>query len=167
VLYQPEGRKPWYTDTTRRIAYNNIYGLGWWNINDTQHPDFVHARPSSQSAPQIQQTTSQQSQPHEEFAVGALHHVATIHDTDPQNETPVITKQIYIAAASGLQIPTNTPPVTIQVPQTMSQPAASFTVPITGTSPQTQSNGGGMVGSTPEPFNGDCNRSKDFMRAFI
>jgi hypothetical protein len=49
----------------------------------------------------------------------------------------------------------------------MSQPAASITVPTTGTSPQTQSNGGGTVGSAPEPFNGDRNRSKDFMRAFV
>jgi len=167
VLYQSEGRKPWYTDTSRWIAYDNVYGLGWWNIDDPQHPDFIRAGPSSQSAPQLQQSTSQQSQPHEEFAAGALHHVATIHDTDPQDETPVITQQIYIAAASGLQIPTNIPPVTLQAPQTMSQPVASVTVPATGTSPQTQSNGGGTVGSPPEPFNGDRNRSKDFMRAFI
>ena len=83
ALYQSEGRKPWYTDTSRRITYNNVYGLGWWNINDTQHPDFVQTGPSSQSAPQLQQSTSQQSQPHEEFAAGALHHIATIHDTDP------------------------------------------------------------------------------------
>jgi hypothetical protein len=106
ALYQSEGQKLWYTDTSRRIAYDNVYdnvyGLGWWNINDTQHPDFVRAGPSSQSAPQLQQSTSQQSQPHKEFAAGALHHVATIHDTDPQDETPVVTQQIYIATASGL-----------------------------------------------------------------
>jgi hypothetical protein len=83
TLYQSEGRKLWYTDTSRQIAYDNIHGLGWWNINDTQHPDFVRAGPSSQSAPQLQQSMSQQSQPHEEFAAGALHHIATIHDTDP------------------------------------------------------------------------------------
>ena len=59
VLYQSEGRKLWYTDTTRQIAYDNVYRLGWWNINNTQHPDFVCARPSSQSAPQLQQSTSQ------------------------------------------------------------------------------------------------------------
>ena len=28
TLYQPEGQKPWYTDTGRRIAYDNVYRLG-------------------------------------------------------------------------------------------------------------------------------------------
>jgi len=72
-----------------------------------------------------------------------------------------------MAAASGLPIPTNIPPITLQIPQTMSQPTASVTIPAIGAPPQLQTNGEGMVGSTPEPFNRDHSRSKDFIRTFV
>jgi hypothetical protein len=32
----------WYTDHTQRVGRNGSY-LGWWNIDDPQHPDHILA----------------------------------------------------------------------------------------------------------------------------
>ena len=62
----------WYTHPTQQVPKQNAWGLGWWNLEDPQHPDFVStAGPSSQSAaPQV--ITRTLSQPHEEFVTGTL-----------------------------------------------------------------------------------------------
>ena len=131
-------------------------GLGWWHITNTQHPDFIEQPgPSSQSAPvqsaasshPVSRTTSQ----YEEFAAGALHHIATLqgsHPLEPETLHAPVTEAIYLATASGQQIPTETQP-------TMSHLTAGTTV--TGATPAVTgaANGGGLFGSSPEAFAGD------------
>ena len=140
-------------------------GLGWWHLADTQHPNFIEQpRPSSQSAtiqsPEpISRTTSQ----YKEFAAGALHYVATLqgpHPLEPETQHAPVTEAIYLAAASGHPIPTETQPA-------MSHLTAGTTV--TGTTPAITgaANGGGLFSSLPEAFSGDRSKSKEFMHSFI
>jgi hypothetical protein len=114
LIDQPAGTRDWYTDLTRKVERHQD-SLGWWNITDSQHPNFVdQPGPSSQSAfdqptlapaPQITRTTSE---PHEEFIAGALHHIATLQGTHPLTTKtlyPETTEVIVLAATQGTSIP--------------------------------------------------------------
>jgi len=73
---------------------------------------------------------------------------------------------MYTAAAAGLEIPTDIPPIMLQPLQTMSHTAANTTTTRGGPS-AALANGGGTAGNAPEPFTEEQNKSKDFMRSFI
>lgn len=166
----------WYTDTSRKVDTENQWGLGFWNQEDPQHPDYIDARPSSQSAepiaptaPQISRTQSTLSEPHEEFISGGLHHIATLSGMHPLTtetlEAP-LTQHIYEAATLGSEIPTNIPPLAPHV-DIMSGLTADTTITQNPTPAPAPTNGEGGLYETPLAlFTGDRNKSKDFMRAF-
>ncbi len=43
-----------------------------------------------------------------------------MHPLNPEPPAPIITEQIYTTAAAGLKIPTDTVPITLQLPHIMS-----------------------------------------------
>jgi hypothetical protein len=67
----------WYTGAQNCVDILNNYGLGWWRITDSEHPDW--------KAPA---TTSTE----EEILSGGLHHIVTTQGTQPltQEQPPTI-----------------------------------------------------------------------------
>ncbi len=121
ALYQPEGRKSWYIDLIWKIAIQNTYGLGWWNIDNPAHPDFVGwPGLSSQSAIQPERLAASPQAPwHKEFLAGAIHHIVTLAGPSTlSKETPdtPMTNIIYQAATSGSEIPMDIPPALTEPP---------------------------------------------------
>jgi hypothetical protein len=148
-----------------------MWGLGFWAETDPQHPNYtIEARPSSQSAgPQISQTQSTQSEPHEEFLSGGLHHIATLlemHPLVPEPQNAPFTQHLHDIATTGSRIPTDIAPLAPHI-DIMSGITAGMTITQNPAPPAAPSNGGrGLYGTPPALFTGDRNKSKDFMRAF-
>jgi Retrotransposon gag protein len=148
-----------------------MWGLGFWAETDPQHPNYtIEARPSSQLAgPQISQTQSTQSEPHEEFLSGGLHHIATlseIHPLVPEPQNAPFTQHLHDIATTGSRIPTDIAPLAPHI-DIMSGITAGMMITQNPAPPATPSNGGrGLYGTPPALFTGDRNKFKDFMRAF-
>ena len=61
------------TSSEERLDIDNKWNLGWWNINDPAHPEY------------IEQSGTATSGPVEEYLVGGLHHIATLKEKQPLN----------------------------------------------------------------------------------
>ena len=78
--------------------------LGWWNIDDSQHPDFFVHHPEHAPAP-----------PEETLAEG-LHHVVTLQGVTPFTPQIPILSQIETAATQGIAIPVDIAPIASTLP---------------------------------------------------
>jgi len=181
----------WHAEAKEIIPRDNRL-LGWWNINDSQHPDFLGEGSSQQIIKETQQ---------EEILAGGLHHITTLEGTSPLSPQEPILSQIKEAVAQGISIPLDVTPaaaVLPPVPQRSSGPSISRSgppnVPITVTAPggstlsyvpmsgpqqpiqvaasrgQTitvaVASNGGLKGTPPPPFEGDRNKSHAFLVIF-
>jgi len=181
----------WHAKAKDIIPRNNGL-LGWWNIDDSQHPDFLGEGSSQQIIGEVQQ---------EEILTGGLHHIATLEGTLPLSPQELILPQIEEAVAQGISIPLNVTPAAAVLPpvsQRSSGPSISRSgppnVPITVTAPGgstllyipmsgppqpiqvaasrgqtiivTAASNGGLKGTPPPPFEGDRNKSHTFLVAF-
>ena len=140
----------WYTDHTQKVERRGSY-LGWWNIDDPQHPDYV-------LAPEIPAAA-------EEVIAGGLHHIATLKGKQPLSPQTPILPSIEAAAASGSSIPVNIPP-TSAVPHTMTTAHIGAAIAPAATSQTIQTTNGGLKGNPPKVFTGDRAKSDGFLLAF-
>jgi len=66
-----------YTNWKAKIPCENDY-LGWWSLNDPQHPDYL--------GPELQTAATEQLKyfdPQEEVLTRGIHHIATLQGTQP------------------------------------------------------------------------------------
>ena len=92
----------WYTTKEALVPKENRL-LGWWNIDDSQHPDFFIHHPEHATAP-------------EETLAGGLYHIATLQGATPFTPQTPILPQIEIAATQGIAIPIDIAPIASTLP---------------------------------------------------
>jgi len=179
----------WYTTKEALVPKENRL-LGWWNTDDSQHPDFFIHHPEHVPAPP------------EETLAGGLHHIVTLQGATPFTPQTPILSQIETAATQGIAIPVDTVPIAstlpvastsapviittlgpntlTYIPPTMSGPTggsgqgAGGTASIaaaTGRTGQTVtvaaiSSNGRLKGTPPPHFSGDRDTSHNFLVNF-
>jgi len=156
----------WYiTEDSLILTYNS--DLGWWRIDDPQHPDYFDKAVASTS----------QAPPTEQFVAGALHHVATLggtHPLSPETGLSPVTDTIKEATIQGKDIPVNIPPVIIHTPAIIAAaavPAPAFIAPAPIPAPALMAAPAAAAnralrGNPPPIFDGDRIKSNDFLLAF-
>ena len=95
----------WYTTKEALVPKENRL-LGWWNIDDSQHPDFFIHHPEHALAPP------------EETLAGGLHHIVTLQGATPFTPQTPILPQIEEAATQGIVIPVDIAPIVSTLPVT-------------------------------------------------
>jgi len=93
----------WYTTKEALVPKENRL-LGWWNTDDSQHPDFFIHHPEYAPAPP------------EETLAGGLHHIVTLQGATPFTPQTPILPQIEIAATQGIAIPVDIAPIASTLP---------------------------------------------------
>jgi len=144
--------------------------LGWWNIEDPQHPDHIsdkHFSPTLHTAIK---------KPEEEILAGGVHHIATLQGSHLFTEQEPILPQIKAAIHQGISIPLNTIPAGTIQPQLSIQTTMAEQIDTTITGPEGQGqpninvinhNTNGTLKGNPLPiFNGDRSKSRTFLTAF-
>jgi len=106
----------WYTTKEALVPRENRL-LGWWNIDDSQHPDFFTHHPEHTPAPP------------EETLAGGLHHITTLQGANPFTPQMPILPQIQTAASQGIAIPVDTAPIASTLP------VASTSTPVAPSAP--------------------------------
>jgi len=171
----------WYTAKPALIPRNNPLGLGWWSLDDPQHPDYIDPEEFAEaSAEGPHLPIEAHPGPAEEILAGGLHHVVTLGGTSPLSPQEPILPQIEQAVAQGISIPVDVtpaaqilPPITVAtsgdntleyIP--MSQPAQASVSQSGQTITVTTTNGGGLKGTPPQPFEGDRDKSHAFLVTF-
>ena len=176
----------WYTAKPALIPRNNQLGLGWWSLDDPQHPDYVNPEQFVEAQGRMEEPhlpIEAHPGPEEEILTGGLHHIIALGGLLPLSPQEPILPQIEEAVTQGIRIPVNIapaaetlPPITVAtsgdntlqyIP--MSQPApaqASVSQGRQTITVATASNGGGLKETPPQPFKGDRNKSHTFLVAF-
>jgi len=93
----------WYTTKEALVPKENKL-LGWWNIDNSQHPDYFAHHPEHTPAPP------------EETLAGGLHHITTLQGVTPFTPQTPILPQIEAAATQGITIPVDIAPVASTLP---------------------------------------------------
>jgi len=185
-------KEHWYTARPAHIARNNQWGLGWWSLDNPQHPDYINPEQFVETSKGPHLPIEAHPGAEEEILAGGLHHIATLEGISPLSPQEPILPQIEEAIAQGISIPLDiTPAAAILPPLPEGPPTAPIPVatlakgntlsyvPMSG--PQqpiqvatsggqtitvaTPSNGG-LKGTPPPPFEGDRNKSHAFLVAF-
>jgi len=171
----------WYTARPALIPRNNQWGLGWWSLNDPQHPDYANPEEFAEASTEGPHLPIEAHPgPEEEILAGGLHHIVTLGGTSPLSPQEPILPQIEQAVAQGISIPVDVtpaaqilPPITVTtsgdntlkyIP--MSQPAQASVSQSGQTITVTTTNGGGLKGTPPQPFEGDRDKSHAFLVTF-
>jgi len=106
--------------------------LGWWNIDDPQHPDHISDKHFS---PTLHTTIKQ---PEEEILAGGVHHIATLQGSHPFTEQAPILPQIEAAVHQEIPIPLNTTPAGAIHPQLSIQTTMTEQIDTTIAGPEGQ-----------------------------
>jgi len=93
----------WYTTKEALVPRENRL-LGWWNTDDSQHPDFFIHHPEHAPAPP------------EETLAGGLYHIVTLQGMTPFTPQTPILPQIETAATQGITIPVDIAPIASTLP---------------------------------------------------
>jgi len=181
----------WYTARPALIPRNNRWNLGWWSLDDPQHPDYVNPEQFTETSEGPHLPIEAHPGTHEEILAGGLHHIATLQGALPLSPQEPILPQIEEAIAQGISIPLDiTPVAAVLPPLTQGPPTAPIPVatsaqgntlsyvPMSGSQPiqvaasrgqtitVTAASNGGLKGTPPQPFEGDRNKSHAFLVAF-
>jgi len=182
----------WYIARPALITRNNQWGLGWWSLDNPQHPDYVNPEQFVETSKEPHLLIKAHLGAKEEILAGGLHHIATLQGTSPLSPQEPILPQIKEAIAQGISIPLDIMPAAAilpplpEGPPTPPIPVATSAkgntlsyVPMTG--PQqpiqvaasggqtimvTAASNGGLKGTPPPPFEGDRNKSHAFLVTF-
>ena len=182
----------WYTARPALISRNNRWNLGWWSLDDPQHPDYVDPEQFAKTSEGPHLPIEAHPGAEEEILAGGLHHIATLQGVSPLSSQERILPQIKEAVTQGISIPLDIIPVAAvlpslpQGPPTIPIPVATLAggstlsyVPMSGPQQPTQvaasrgqtitvaaASNGGLKGTPPQPFKGDRNKSHAFLIAF-
>ena len=173
ALHWSSTESHWYTARPALIPKNNPLGLGWWSLDDPQHPgyidpeEFTEAQTSTEG---VHLPIEAHPGPEEEILAGGLHHIVTLGGQSPLSPQEPILPQIIEAVAQGISIPVDIPPAAETLPpitvatsgdntlqyipfsqfEPMSQPAqASVSQGGQTITVAAASNGGGLKGTPP------------------
>ena len=85
-LHWSSTEEHWYTARPALIPRNNQWGLGWWSLDDPQHPDYVDPEEFTEaqtSAEGPHLPVEAYPGPEEEILAGGLHHVVALGGQSP------------------------------------------------------------------------------------
>jgi len=181
----------WYTARPALIPRNNKWNIGWWSLDDPQHPNYIDPEQFAETSEGPHLPTEAHPGPHKEILTGGLHHIATLQGASPLSPQEPILPQIEEAIAQGISIPLDITPVAAVLPPftqgppiipipvaTSAQGNTLSYVPMSGSQPiqvaasggqtitVTAASNGGLKGTPPQPFKGDRNKSHAFLVAF-
>jgi len=182
----------WYTARPALIPRNNKLELGWWSLDDPQHPNYIDPEQFAETSEGPHLPIKAHPSAHEEILAGGIHHIATLQGALPLSAQEPILPQIEEAVTQGISIPLDiTPIAAILPPLTQGPPTAPIPVatsaqgntlsyvPMSGPQQPIQvaasrgqtitvaaATNGGLKGTPPQPFEGDRNKSHAFLVAF-
>jgi len=135
-----------YYSTEDRIIPRSETALGWWNTDDSQHPDFFIYHLEHAPAPP------------EETLAGGLHHIATLQGATLFTPQTPILPQIETAANQGITIPINIAPVASTLP--VASTSAPVIPPVTPSAPViVATSGPNTLTYIPPPMSGQAGGS--------
>jgi hypothetical protein len=154
ALVYIESQNTFFTQATHRIARENTYGLGFWNLTDPEHPDYTTPEPID-------------TDPTESPSYGPV-----------ASSRPI--SQASSVGALSYQSQTNSPvtrTVNLFTPLpniTLSSMSVNTTAPAgggggsggTGTAAVPPHSNGGMRGVPPSVFDGTCSHADEFWAQF-
>jgi len=182
----------WYTAKPALITRNNQWNLGWWSLDNPQHPDYVDPEQFVKTSKGPHLPIEAHPGAKEEILAGGLHHIAILEGISPLSPQEPILPQIKEAVAQGISIPLNiTPaaailpplpegPSTTPIPVAISAKGNTLSyIPMSGPPQPIQvaasggqtimvaiASNGGLKGTPPQPFEGDRNKSHTFLVTF-
>jgi len=126
ALHWSSTKDHWYTARPALIARNNQWNLGWWSLDDPQHPNYVDPEQfikTSTEGPHLPIEAHPGAE--EEILAGGLHHIATLEGISPLSPQEPILSQIEEAVAQGISIPLNVTPAAAVLPPLSEGPLTS------------------------------------------
>jgi len=145
ALHWSSTKDHWYTARPALIARNNQWGLGWWSLDDPQHPNYVNPEQfveAQTGTGELHLPIKAHPGPEEEILAGGLHHIATLEGTSPLSPQEPILPQIKEAVTQGISIPLDVTPAAAVLPPVSQRPSSPSisgsgppNVPITVTAP--------------------------------
>jgi hypothetical protein len=144
-----------YTQENLSIPIQNVYGIGYWNITDPQHPEYQPpSQAPSRTTYRFTPGTFDNNDSSEGSDTVSAHSAVSTQSTHPSaTENPTISS---ITSAFG--------PVNISVPS--ETPDIDMSVNVTTTAPTHAPPSNGLKGTAPAVFNGDRSRSESFWNEF-
>jgi hypothetical protein len=143
-----------YTQENLVIPIQNVYGIGFWNATDPQHPDYQPpSRTPSRTSFRFMPGAFDSGDSSEGSDTISAHSAVSIQSThSPVTENPSASIRSITSAFGSINTPTEAPDVDMSVNVTTTAPAHA------------PSNG--LKGTAPAVFNGDRSRSESFWNEF-
>jgi hypothetical protein len=146
--------RTFYTQENLVIPVQNIFGIGYWNVTDPQHPEYQPiSRTPSRTSFRFTPGAFDNSDSSEGSDTVSAHSAVSVQSThSPVTETPVIRSITSTFGPLNVNTPTETPDVDMSANVTTVAPV------------HTPSNG--LKGTAPAVFAGDRSRSESFWNEF-
>jgi hypothetical protein len=157
LRYDPSAHT-FYTQENLAIPIQNVFGIGYWNIMDPQHPEYQPvSRTSSHTSFRYMPRLFDTSDSSEGSDTVSAHSAVSIQSThnSPAVENPVVSIQSITSLFGPINIdtPTETPNI-------------DMSANITTVAPTHTPSSNGLKGTAPAVFTGDHSRSESFWNEF-
>jgi hypothetical protein len=147
--------RTFYTQENLVIPIQNVFGIGFWNVTDPQHPEYQPpSRAPSRTAFRFTPGAFDNSDSSEGSDTVSAHSAVSAQSThSPATENPTISSITSVFGPINVNAPTETPDIDMSANVTTVAPAHA-----------PPSNG--LKGTAPAVFNGDRSRSESFWNEF-
>jgi hypothetical protein len=146
-----------YTQENLAIPIQNIFGIGYWNVTDPQHPEYQPiSRAPSRTAFRFTPGAFDNSDSSEGSDTVSAQSAVSVQSThSPTTEDPSASIHSITSAFRPINVnaPTETPDV-------------DMSANVTTVAPMHSSSSNGLKGTAPAVFAGDCSRSESFWNEF-
>jgi hypothetical protein len=147
--------RTFYTQENLVIPIQNVFGIGYWNVTDPQHPEYQPpSRAPSRTAFRFTPGAFDNSDSSEGSDTVSAHSAVSVQSTHlPVTETPAIHS---ITSTFG--------PINIDAP--IETPDINMSANVTTIAPTHAPSSNGLKGTAPAVFTGDRSRSESFWNEF-
>jgi hypothetical protein len=147
--------RTFYTQENLAIPIQNIYGIGFWNVTDPQHPEYQPpSRAPSRTSFRFTPGAFDSSDSSEGSDTVSAHSAVSVQSThSPVTEIPAIHSITSTFGPINVNNPTETPDV-------------DMSANVTTVAPTHAPSSNGLKGTAPAVFTGDRSRSESFWNEF-
>jgi hypothetical protein len=144
-----------YTQENLVIPIQNIFGIGYWNVTDPQHPEYQPpSRTPSRTTFRFTPGAFDNSDSSEGSDTVSAHSAVSVQSAhSPVTENPTASIHSITSAFGPINTPTETPDV-------------DMSANITTVAPAHTPSSNGLKGTAPAVFTGDRSRSESFWNKF-
>jgi hypothetical protein len=149
--------RTFYTQENLAIPVQNIYGIGFWNVTDPQHPEYQPpSRAPSRTSFRFTPGAFDNSDSSEGSDTISAHSAVSIQSAhSPETENPTASIRSITSAFGPINIDTST-----------ENPDVTMSANVTTVAPTHTPSSNGLKGTAPAVFNGDRSRSESFWNEF-